>query len=152
MNIHVNDGARIMDHRWGNRAPVSVPVKIYCASAAIGMGRVIDLSVSGAFVRTAQVPQLMTQVELCSFLASGPHLAALEAYVVRRTRFGFGIEWIELGPEAVCKLLQGLRSERLPSCKSNLPIRSEEVEPWWRNLTTASEGGATTRTHSVGNS
>jgi len=146
MKTHVNDGACIMDHRWGTRAPVSVPVKIYCAYAAIGMGRVIDLSVSGAFVRTARVPQLMTQVELCSFLASGPHLAALEGYVVRRTRFGFGIEWIELAPEAVCTLLQDLRAERQSSCKANLPTHWEKAGPGRPNFTAASQGSAPTGT------
>jgi len=146
MNNRADDRVCIMEHRWGNRAPVSVPVKIYCASAAIGMGRVIDLSVSGAFVRTARVPQLMTQVEVCSFLASGPYLAALEGYVVRQTRFGFGIEWTELAPEAVRALLQSLRAERQSSCKSYLPMRWEKAGRGWPNLTAASQGRAPTGT------
>ena len=96
-----------MDHRWGQRVAVDLAVQLLCHPRTIAVGRLMNVSVSGAFVRTGLVPALLAPVRILGFLSEteGTRRAAIEGYVVRRERDGFGIEWFELAPAGVCRFL-----------------------------------------------
>jgi PilZ domain-containing protein len=115
----------LMEHRWGTRVRRDVPVKIICAPAAVGAGRLVNLSVSGGFVKSALVPKLMAHVQLLADTGARPEqpFEALEGHVVRQTRSGFGLEWIELAPEAVCRLLHRPEPARAPAAESKSALR-----------------------------
>ena len=96
-----------MDHRWGQRVAVDLAVQLLCHPRTIAVGRLMNVSVSGAFVRTGFVPALLAPVRILGFLSEteGTRRAAIEGYVVRRERDGFGIEWFELAPAGICRFL-----------------------------------------------
>jgi len=96
-----------MDHRWGQRVAVDLAVQLLCHPRTIAVGRLMNVSVSGAFVRTGLVPALLAPVRIVGFLSEteGTRRAAVEGYVVRRERDGFGIEWFELAPAGICRFL-----------------------------------------------
>ena len=96
-----------MDHRWGQRVAVDLAVQLLCHPRTIAVGRLMNVSVSGAFVRTGVVPALLAPVRIVGFLSEteGTRREAIEGYVVRRERDGFGIEWFELAPAGICRFL-----------------------------------------------
>jgi hypothetical protein len=98
-----------MDHRWGQRVAVDLAVQLLCYPRTVAVGRLMDASVSGAFVRTGLVPALLAPVRLLGFLSEheGTRHQVIEGYVVRRERDGFGIEWFELAPAGICGFLLG---------------------------------------------
>src|SRR3954469_23109901 len=96
-----------MDHRWGQRVTVDLAVQLLCHPRTIAVGRLMNVSVSGAYVRTGLVPALLAPVRILGFLSEteGTRREAIEGYVVRREREGFGIEWFELAPAGICRFL-----------------------------------------------
>jgi hypothetical protein len=96
-----------MDHRWGQRVAVDLAVQLLCHPRTIAVGRLMNVSVSGACVRTGLVPALLAPVRILGFLSEteGTRRAAIDGYVVRREREGFGIEWFELAPAGICRFL-----------------------------------------------
>ena len=96
-----------MDHRWGQRIVVDLAVQLLWQPRTIAVGRLVNASVSGAYVRTGLVPALLAPVRILGFLSEseGTRRAAIEGYVVRREREGFGIEWFELAPAGICRFL-----------------------------------------------
>ncbi|MBS0421248.1 MAG: PilZ domain-containing protein [Proteobacteria bacterium] len=81
-----------MEHRWGQRDDVSIPVRLrwrqrYGAST----GEITNISASGAWIQTnAQLP-LLTPLEVDMLAAGGR--GGIAAYVVRTDSGGYGIEW-----------------------------------------------------------
>jgi hypothetical protein len=92
----------MMEHRWGERFRVDLPVRLRSGTGWVGAGWLRDLSVSGAFIATElRIPSLaLLQIELK--LAGVRHL--LDAFVSRHDDAGLGVEWEELSP-AVLGLL-----------------------------------------------
>jgi hypothetical protein len=104
---------------------VDLAVQLLCHPRTIAVGRLMNVSVSGAFVRTGLVPALLAPVRILGFLSEheGMRHEAIEGYVVRRERGGFGIEWFELAPAGICRFL--LASTRVPAFEEDYaPARS----------------------------
>jgi hypothetical protein len=95
-----------MDHRWGARTPVHLNVRLICHPGAITPGWLSDVSISGAYVRTELVMQLLSPVRivLVDRLPSGRGSMDLAAYVVRRDSVGLGLEWRNLAPKSLRRL------------------------------------------------
>ncbi|MEP7242446.1 MAG: PilZ domain-containing protein [Gammaproteobacteria bacterium] len=72
-----------------------------------GLARVVDLSVSGAFVEIRLKPPLMSRIKVMFDVRRGRHLSRcqLSAHVVRSTFGGVGIEWDEASPATVNVLM-----------------------------------------------
>jgi hypothetical protein len=49
-----------MEHRWGGREATDVAVRFFAFPSQIGSGRVVNISVSGAFLETALMPRRMS--------------------------------------------------------------------------------------------
>jgi hypothetical protein len=84
-------------------------VEVYihtCQGAVASVGRLIEVSVSGGFVKTELPAHAIALVSLRPRLPginrAVPHI---QGYVVRRAATGVGIEWLEFAP----KLVQFLR-------------------------------------------
>src|SRR5579871_2029839 len=92
-----------MEHRWGERLKVSLPVRIWTAYGSVGAGQVLDLSVSGAFVETALQVPLLTPLNVVFRLRRQngrlQESAAYVAHVVRKGTAGVGIEWFDFATE-----------------------------------------------------
>ena len=99
-----------MEHRWGSRKSIDVPVRFIALPATIGTGRIINVSMTGAFLETrAELrPMAMLYIELIYLLRDAGQRARLAASVVREDELGVGIEWCE--PAAKSPLYARLRS------------------------------------------
>lgn len=60
-----------MEHRWGQRIPVRVPVRLIAASGESVLGQTENISISGAFVLTERSVPLWARLEI-EIIASGP--------------------------------------------------------------------------------
>jgi hypothetical protein len=102
-----------MEHRWGQRIVTDVPVSLVGLRAAIGVGRILNVSTTGALVQTRLPLPLLSLVYLKptgtpSYL--GP-IGRLIGCVVRHRASEIGIEWCDADSDAVLQLLAALRGE-----------------------------------------
>jgi hypothetical protein len=99
-----------MEHRWGERVRVDFPVRVIAHRFSVRDGRLADLSVSGALVKAAFEARVLSriQVALDSPLWPKHESPIVEAYVARRHKHEFGIEWCEFAPRAVTELLRAV--------------------------------------------
>jgi hypothetical protein len=121
-----------MEHRWGKRAPVDVAVTLRLASGALERARIVNLSLSGALVRT-EVPlplysRVLVKLAAKDSFAGSPQ--AVSALVVREALGGVGLEWPDFALPAIRALLiksaetvqTGSEIEPAPACEVS-PIR-----------------------------
>jgi hypothetical protein len=103
-----------MEHRWGQRIGVDIPVRVTGHPFTVRVGRLANLSVSGAFVRAECDLRLLSRVNVAIELPQrARHDAPLiAAYVARKSRDGFGIEWCQFAPPDVSRLLQSFTVRR----------------------------------------
>ncbi len=97
-----------MEHRWGERVQVDFPVRITRCGFPYEGGRLADLSVSGASVKADLDARLLSRVQVAIILPLWlkHESPVVEAYVARKHKDGFGIEWCEFAPSAVSELLR----------------------------------------------
>jgi hypothetical protein len=88
-----------MEHRWGERIRLNVPVRLFSADSASESCLLRNASTSGAFIETEESFSVLKPVEV-----ELPDGSLASAYVVRRTARGVGVEWSE-PVEAVDRLL-----------------------------------------------
>lgn len=109
-----------MEHRWGDRIEIDLPVRI-SGTQITGNGTLRNLSVSGAFIETSLPLESLALVRIR--IARGPHgpraPIVVWGFVVRHETPGIGIEWCELAP---------LRQEELPSLSWHSASRQRSVE------------------------
>lgn len=82
-----------MEHRWGTRIPVNVPVRISSASVS-GSGTLRDMSVSGAYIETPLALDVAAWVRIDVPRTTRPAMQ-LDGIVTRNDGRGLGIEWQE---------------------------------------------------------
>jgi hypothetical protein len=119
-----------MEHRWGQRIVTNVPVSLVGAPAAIGVGRILNVSTTGALVRTRLPLPLLSVVCLET---ADPYLrpiGRLMGCVVRDGGSEIGIEWCDADSDAVLQLLAALRDDS--PLRSALPSgRYALASPRW---------------------
>jgi PilZ domain len=96
-----------MEHRWGQRRRVQVPVELRLGTRRLGTGWTDNLSLSGAFVRIPACMPLWArvEVELLAAHSRGPSRPVIHAQVVRVAEDGVGVEWAEYAPDPIGILL-----------------------------------------------
>jgi PilZ domain len=111
-----------VEHRWGRRFSLDIAVRLRRTAGAAINGRIINTSLSGAFVRTDCHLPPFTHVllDLDGDAASRGQPQSIEAYVVRASREGVGLEWCEFAPPAIVGLIAHASSRRL-NCRPKLP-------------------------------
>jgi hypothetical protein len=103
-----------MEHRWGQRFEVDIPVRVHSRPYAVRTGWLTDVSMSGGFIATSMDLRELRRLQIALVL---PHrfsqaTPVISAYVARRHRDGIGVEWCDFSPHAVVELL------RSPAAKS----------------------------------
>src|SRR5688572_10757041 len=75
-----------MEHRWGQRVTLEVPVRLYLDDAALGRGLLRNVSISGALIETSLDQPVFSNlvVALPAISEAGPQVHELAASVVRR--------------------------------------------------------------------
>jgi hypothetical protein len=81
-----------MEHRWGNRHAANLPVSFTLQSGQRGVGRVLNISTTGAYVQTEIPLRILTLIDL---LIDGiiPRGVRFTGCVMRRDQGGVGLEW-----------------------------------------------------------
>jgi len=81
-----------MEHRWGQRDDVSIPVRLrWRQRYGAAIGEITNVSASGAWIQTSAELPLLAPLEVDTLTAGGRR--AIAAYVVRKSSGGYGIEW-----------------------------------------------------------
>jgi hypothetical protein len=96
-----------MDHRWGLRITIDAPVLLIYPAHATGTGRMTEVSMSGALVRTDFAPPDLAWIHI----AGG--IEETEAYAVRRGLHWIAVEWVEFSPLPIRALLAPLTATRI---------------------------------------
>jgi hypothetical protein len=99
-----------MEHRWGKRVQVDFPVRVMAHRFSVREGRLADLSVSGGRVKADFEARVLSRIQIAIDLPLWPkhHAPLVEAYVTRRYKHEFGVEWCEFAPRAVTELLRAI--------------------------------------------
>jgi hypothetical protein len=103
-----------MEHRWGERVGVDLPVRITAHPFTVRHGRLMNLSVSGASIKADFELRPLSRIQV---LLELPHRSksdapSIAAYVARRSKDSIGIEWCEFAPPVVTELLQSFTARR----------------------------------------
>lgn len=85
-----------MEHRWGHRIAVDVPVRLVLSRGGIVWGRMRNVSMTGAFVQSTQTlpAGALVSIEPTSRSGAWPFVAR-SATVIRVCDEGTGLEWCE---------------------------------------------------------
>jgi PilZ domain-containing protein len=96
-----------MEHRWGERFKVDIPVQVSVPPLVIGTGRVLDVSISGAWISGKfDLPSLARAFVVFDLALFGQHEPMpIACYVARVRPEGIGVEWRELAPQIVSDLI-----------------------------------------------
>ena len=104
---------RGMEHRLGTRMPVSIPVRLDERRETLAFGRVVNVSLSGAYVETPTTvhPLLRVDVVCGRMLPDRSGSFRVAAYVTRATTQGLAVEWLEFAPAAIRTLIARAESQ-----------------------------------------
>jgi hypothetical protein len=96
-----------MEHRWGERMVVDIPVEVSVPPMVIGPGRVLNLSISGAWISGKFDLSPLARAMIIFDLSMGgvPEALPIACFVARVRPEGMGVEWRELAPQIVSDLL-----------------------------------------------
>ena len=96
-----------MEHRWGERILMDMPVQVSADQVAGIRGRMRNLSLSGALLRINADLRLHALIEVSLELPQPSQSPAiLLAHVARKREEDVGIEWCEFAPIVVKDLLR----------------------------------------------
>jgi hypothetical protein len=111
-----------MEHRWGERFPLNISVRLNAGTTLVLGLRMSNASVSGGLVDTdVRLPVFShVVVEFDVTGNSGPLKQHVPAYVVRHGHDGIGLEWQEFAPRAIIGLLDATLRATTPPGKHTL--------------------------------
>jgi hypothetical protein len=95
--------AMFMEHRFGQRFRCGTGVSISAANGLAGQGRLVNVSLSGAYLETPLDLPLYATIEVARHGARDSSVRRL-ASVVRRDAAGFGVEWCETPTRSICQI------------------------------------------------
>jgi hypothetical protein len=108
---HIGNG---LEHRWGERVRVNIPVHVSAAALTGVDGCMKNLSLSGALMKSDCDFRLHSLVEVRIEMSTpAPRIAVVKAHVSRKLQEGVAVEWCEFAPNVVKDLLRS-PSVRLP--------------------------------------
>jgi len=120
-----------MEHRWGERVPSRLPVRLDLGSQTLVRGRIENVSFSGAFISTAARVPTSARVHVEFRLPRSRILQPyrIPAHVVRVTAHGIGLEWSTFAPRAIRLLFarSAARALARPPAHSPAAIEREEL-------------------------
>jgi PilZ domain len=101
-----------LEHRWGDRVRVNIPVRVEAGDLTGANARMKNLSLSGALMTSDFDLRLNTLIEVSIALPPpSTRTAVMKAIVSRKSNGGVGIEWYDFAPNIIGDLLRfALRS------------------------------------------
>jgi hypothetical protein len=96
-----------MEHRWGQRVTIEVPVRLEASGRMLGRGVLRNASISGALIETAlELPVFSNLV------VSIPSVGDLAASIVRCAHGRFAVEWRDMACPSIVALLERVTGKR----------------------------------------
>jgi hypothetical protein len=89
-----------MEKHRGHRRSTDITVQFFTRPATTGIGRVLNVSATGAFMETQLPLRLLSVLYLEPTEPAGSARGRIAATVVRCSASGVGLEWCEFGAEA----------------------------------------------------
>lgn len=113
-----------MEHRWGERMAMGIPVTVTVHSFAAHDGRLVNVSMSGALIEADFDARVLSRIRVRIRPPGPPEAPPLEltAYVVRRSSAGIGVEWCEFAPREVFAMLQVAGSHAAVAGPASTPL------------------------------
>ena len=120
-----------MEKHRGHRRSTDITVQFFTRPATTGIGRVLNVSATGAFMETQLPLRLLSVLYLEPTDPAGSISGRIAATVVRCSTTGVGLEWCEFGAEATrvyARLVTGLHDLvdehqlTLPAMPDALPL------------------------------
>lgn len=93
-----------MEHRFGRRFPCGTHVTVSAGAGIAGGGRLLNVSLSGAYIQTVVDLPLFGLVVVKKACAD-ERAIDLFASVVRKDARGVGVEWCETPARSICQTL-----------------------------------------------
>jgi hypothetical protein len=99
--------SRHMEHRWGERFAIECRAQLILYDGAVGEGRLLNASISGALIATGVRLAPLTPLSVMLSTGNGAHRSTIElpACVVRIAREGIAVEWRDMAIATVRALL-----------------------------------------------
>lgn len=110
-----------MEHRWGHRIAVDLPIRIAAADASLWKtGRLTNVSITGALIRSDSRFRLLSLVSVVidSRTVNNSDSRRIAGYVARIDHHGIGLEWVERAAPAVVDLVRVSSSQRARSTET----------------------------------
>ena len=110
-----------MEHRWGHRIAVDLPIRLASADAsAWRTGRLTNVSITGALIRSDFAFRLLSLVSVVieSRTVKNPESKRIAGYVARIDHHGMGVEWAEMAAPAVVDLVRIFSGQRARSIET----------------------------------
>jgi hypothetical protein len=82
-----------MEHRWGHRHAADLTVSFALKSGKRGVGRVLNISTTGAYLQTDMDLRILTLIDITIIDGAVSRIAPFTACVMRRDESGVGLEW-----------------------------------------------------------
>ena len=89
-----------MEKHRGHRRATDITVQFFTRPTTIGIGRVLNVSATGAFMETQLPLRLLSVLYLEPTAPAGSTGGRIAATVVRCSATGVGLEWCEFGADA----------------------------------------------------
>jgi hypothetical protein len=102
-----------MDHRWGHRIEVDVPIRVmHPAMSRCGIGRLTNISLGGALIISSLESSVGARIQVSIPMSSdgAMHDSVIDAYLIRRSDTAIAVEWAEFAPTDVIDLVRALPS------------------------------------------
>lgn len=96
-----------MDHRLGRRRPFTLRVGLEGYSSPTAYGRLLNVSLSGAYIETSSPFGLLTRVDFVCGRVLYERIGAsrMTAFVSRVTAGGVALEWFEFAAPVIRRLV-----------------------------------------------
>jgi hypothetical protein len=96
-----------LEHRWGERVKVNIPVRVESNHSTGVNGRMRNLSLSGALMTSDSDLRINSLIEVSIALPPpSTRTAVIKALVSRKFNEGVAIEWNEFAPNIIKELLR----------------------------------------------
>ncbi len=95
-----------MEHRWGRRIAVDMPIRIAVAGSPCKAGRLSNLSITGALIKADFRLRVLSLVIIVIDSSKDSDASRIAGYVARLDRHGMGVEWCAIAAPAVIDLVR----------------------------------------------
>jgi hypothetical protein len=112
-----------MEHRWGQRFAVDLPIRMNVPLLGETHSRLTNLSLSGAFITTQMNVRVLSRLQVFIEIPGDAlqDMASIAAFVARKSDHGIGVEWCEFAPAVVAKLLRDASLCRVQPDRRQVP-------------------------------